>query len=38
MLPLYRHRAQALGAVAVLKQSTHRQYHIEACPYTNCHP
>ena len=38
MLPLYRHPAQAIAAVAALKQSTHRQYHIEVCPHTNCHP
>jgi hypothetical protein len=38
MLPLYRHPVQALAAVAALTQSTPRQYHIEACPYTKCHP
>jgi hypothetical protein len=38
MLPLYCHPAQALAAVAALQQSTPRQYHIEECPHTNCHP
>ena len=38
MLPIYSRQAQAIAAVAALTQSTHRQYHVEACPHTSCHP
>jgi hypothetical protein len=37
MLPIYRHQAQAIAAVAALKQSTHRQYSVEACQHKSCH-
>jgi hypothetical protein len=38
MLPIYNHHAQAIAAVAALNQSTSRQYHVEVCPHTSCHP
>ena len=36
MLPIYSRQAQAIAAVAGLKQSTHRQYHVEVCPQKSC--
>ena len=38
MLPIYRRPGEAMAAVAALEQSTHRQYHVEVCPHTRCHP
>jgi len=38
MLPIYSHQAQAIAAVVALEQSTDRQYHVEVCPHTSCHP
>ena len=37
MLPIYSHEVQATAAVAVLQQSTHRQYRVEVCPHKRCH-
>jgi hypothetical protein len=38
LLPIYSRQGQAIAAVAALEQSTHRQYHVEVCPHTSCHP
>jgi hypothetical protein len=38
MLPIYSRLAHAIAAVAALKQSTQRPYHVEVCPHATCHP